>query len=59
MVSDEIEDIIGDFVVQNDVDWLIVIPKKYGFFENIFHKSRTKGLTQSSKVPVLALHQQD
>lgn len=58
ILSDNLEDIIADFVTENRVDWLVVIPKKYGFFENIFHKSRTKGLTQASNVPVLALHQE-
>ncbi len=58
IISDSLEDIIADFVNEQQVDWLLVIPKKYGFFENIFHKSRTKGLTQASNVPVLALHQE-
>ena len=58
ILSDNLEDIISGFVTENHVDWLVVIPKKYGFFENIFHKSRTKGLTQASNVPVLALHQE-
>src|SRR5690606_29199196 len=55
MVAENIETIIGNFVTEHQINWLMVIPKKYGFFENIFHKSRTKGLTQNSKIPVLAL----
>lgn len=54
------EDMIKDvnaFLQQNAIDWLIVIPKKYGFLENLFHKSRTKIFAQGSNVPVLALHQ--
>jgi len=57
IVNENIDAGIGDFLQQHDAGWLLVIPKKYGFFENLFHKSRTKQLTHVSNVPVLALHQ--
>jgi nucleotide-binding universal stress UspA family protein len=57
IVNDNIENGIAAFLQDHEIGWLLVIPKKYGFFENIFHKSRTKLLTHVSNAPVLALHQ--
>lgn len=47
---------INQYLKAENIDWLVVIPKKYGFLENLFHKSRTKILAQGSNVPVLAFH---
>ena len=58
LIHEHIEDAVAEFIVNHKIDWLLVIPKKHGFFENLFHKSRTKGLAQTSNVPVLALHQE-
>lgn len=58
LVHENIEEGVAGFIVDHNIDWLLVIPKKHGFFESLFHKSRTKGITQNSNVPVLALHQE-
>ncbi len=58
VVEENIEEGITSFLQQMKTGWLLVIPKKYGFFENIFHKSRTKLLTKVSHIPILALHQE-
>lgn len=58
LINDNIEGGVAEFLQEHQINWLLVIPKKYGFFENLFHKSRTKLLTQVSNVPVLALHQE-
>ncbi len=47
---------VAEFVRFNQADWLMVIPKKYGFFENLFHKSRTEMLANANYIPILALH---
>lgn len=57
IIDDNIETGVASFLQENEIGWLLVIPKKYGFFENLFHKSRTKLLTHVSNAPVLALHQ--
>lgn len=54
--NDNMVEGINVYLKENDIDWLVVIPKKYGFLENLFHKSRTKILAQGSNVPVLAFH---
>jgi nucleotide-binding universal stress UspA family protein len=58
IVNENIEGGVSEFLQEHNIGWLLVIPKKYGFFENLFHKSRTKLLTQVSNVPVLAIHQE-
>lgn len=58
IINENIEGGVAEFLEQHSIGWLLVIPKKYGFFESLFHKSRTKLLTQVSNVPVLALHQE-
>ncbi len=52
-----VQDALSDFIDQNNIDLLIMIPKKHSFFESLFHKSRTKEMLYHSHVPVLALHQ--
>lgn len=58
LIDENIENGVAAFLQEQQIDWLLLIPRKYGFFENLFHKSRTKLLTQASNVPVLALHQE-
>ena len=58
IVNENVETGVASFLQDHEIGWLLVIPKKYGFFENLFHKSRTKLLTHVSNAPVLALHQE-
>lgn len=58
IINENIEGGVSEFLQEHAIGWLLVIPRKYGFFENLFHKSRTKQLTRVSNVPVLALHQE-
>lgn len=46
-----------DFVENNDIDMLVVLPKRHGLLGALVHKSHTKQLVLHSHVPVLALHQ--
>jgi nucleotide-binding universal stress UspA family protein len=48
---------IMDFAEKNQIDLLIVLPRRYNFLSSIFHKSHTKQLVLHSHVPVMALHQ--
>ncbi|MCD6011431.1 MAG: universal stress protein [Flavipsychrobacter sp.] len=48
---------IQEFVAQNDIDWLVMIPRKHSFFEGLFHKSHTKEITLHSSIPILAVHE--
>ena len=55
--QDDTEEGILNFTETNGIDILIVIPKQYGFLEQLFHKSISKQLVLNSKVPVMALHE--
>lgn len=48
---------ISDFISTNDIDWLIMIPRRHSFFEGLFHKSHTKAVTTHSHIPILAVHE--
>lgn len=55
--NENVQDAISDFISKNNMDMLIMIPKKHSFFENLFHKSHSKEMAYQSHVPILALHQ--
>jgi nucleotide-binding universal stress UspA family protein len=47
---------INDFALANQIDLIITIPKKHGFFEALFKESHTKMLAFHSEVPLLVVH---
>lgn len=50
---------INDFVEANNIDLIITIPKKHGFFEGLFKESHTKKLAFHSHVPLMYIHVED
>lgn len=52
----DIDNSIQQFIGSNNVDWLILLPRKHSFFEGLFHKSHTKSIAHHSNIPVIALH---
>ncbi len=52
-----IESVIEEFVEKNNVDWLVMIPRKHSFFEGLFHKSHSTALAHNSRIPLVALHE--
>ena len=52
--KDTIEGIIN-YVTQNEIDLLVVFPKKHSWFEQIFEKSKTRQLIQAAIKPILCL----
>lgn len=55
--SENVQDAINNFVDQDKMDMLIMLPKKHSFFASLFHKSQTKEMAYQSHIPILALHQ--
>jgi len=47
---------IMDFAEKNNIDLLIVLPRRRGLLRKIIHRSHTKQLILHSHVPVMALH---
>ncbi len=55
--NENVQDAINDFIESNEMDMVIMLPKKHGFFESLFKKSQTKEMLYQSQIPVLALQQ--
>jgi nucleotide-binding universal stress UspA family protein len=53
----KLEEGINEFVAANQLDILVVLPKRHGFFERMFHVSQTKQLALHCHIPILALHE--
>ena len=53
---ESLEEGVQLYLDEHATDWVIVVPKEYGFFENLFHKSKSKIIAKSSTVPTLAVH---
>jgi nucleotide-binding universal stress UspA family protein len=56
MYNEEFVEGINQFTDSNQVDLLIIIPKKHGFFDRLFNKSHTKMLAFHSHVPLMVIH---
>ncbi|MBS1563086.1 MAG: universal stress protein [Bacteroidetes bacterium] len=54
---DNIEESLDDFAQRNDLDFLIVVPKRHAFPEGLFHRSCSKKLAAQAHVPVMAIHE--
>jgi nucleotide-binding universal stress UspA family protein len=57
MNNSNIDDAISEFAVDNQLDLLVVIPKKHGIIDNLIHKSHTKQLILHTHVPLMAIHE--
>jgi nucleotide-binding universal stress UspA family protein len=51
------EEGINKFVENNGIDWLMIMPHKHTFWQNIFGKSHTKQIVQKVHIPIVALHE--
>jgi nucleotide-binding universal stress UspA family protein len=47
---------INQFADSNNIDMIITMPKKHGFFDSIFKKSHTKRLAFHSHLPLMVMH---
>jgi len=52
----EVVGAIGRFVQDKQIQLLLVIPRRHGIWDNLFHKSYTKELTRLNRLPIMALH---
>ena len=49
---------ITNFVEENRIDLLLVVPKRRGLLKRLIHKSHTKQLVLHTHVPVMVMHHQ-
>lgn len=57
--GDDITDEIEDFAEEQGAGLIITIPKSYGFFEGLFHRSVSKKLIRESGIPLLLLRERE
>lgn len=54
--NDDVIDGINEFVFDNKVDMVVMLPHKHSWFSKLFKESHTKKMAFHSYVPLLALH---
>jgi nucleotide-binding universal stress UspA family protein len=54
--DEDIQRALNAFIEENNIDLLLMIPKKHNLWENLFRRSKTKEMAYHSIVPVLAVH---
>jgi nucleotide-binding universal stress UspA family protein len=55
----DVEKGIHEFAENNNLDLLIVIPRKHRLLDSLFQKSHTKELAFHSHIPILAIHEEE
>jgi nucleotide-binding universal stress UspA family protein len=55
--GDDIEKGIRDFAEKNELDLLIVVPKKHDPADGLFHQSLSRKLVLHTHIPVMAVHE--
>jgi nucleotide-binding universal stress UspA family protein len=59
VTSDEVKEMILDFVSHKNIDILAMITHKRNFFSELFNPSLTQKMANISIVPVLAMHEEE
>jgi nucleotide-binding universal stress UspA family protein len=54
--SANVDESIMSFAEKTNIDLLMVLPKRHGFFDKLLHQSHIKKFVLHSHVPVLSLH---
>lgn len=52
---ENVQEAINEFIGKNEMDMVIMLPKKHSWLESLFRKSQTKEMLYHSQIPVLAL----
>jgi len=55
--NNDIVDGINEFVDENNIDMIVMIPRKHSLLESVFQGSNTKRMAFHSHIPLLALHE--
>jgi len=48
---------INEFAEKNNLDMVMVIPKKHRLIDSLFHKSRSRELVSHSHIPIVSIHE--
>ncbi|MCW3092316.1 MAG: universal stress protein [Ferruginibacter sp.] len=56
ITNENTDEAIMDFAEKNEIDLLVVLPKRHNMLDKLIHKSHTRQLVLHSHVPVMAIH---
>ena len=56
IINEDTGEGILNFLRKGKINLLLVIPKKHGFMDGIFHKSISKDLAMNCRVPIMTIH---
>jgi len=48
---------INEFAEKNNLDLVMIIPKKHRLIDTLFHKSRSKELVTHAHIPIVSIHE--
>ncbi|MFT3748887.1 MAG: universal stress protein [Agriterribacter sp.] len=57
--NEDVETGINEFAENNNLDLLIVVPRKHNLFERLFQKSHASELVFHSRIPILSIHEKE
>jgi nucleotide-binding universal stress UspA family protein len=55
IADDDVTEGLKDYVLENKIDLVIVLPHKHNLYERLFFKGHTKGILHNMPVPVMSL----
>ena len=55
--KENVVDGINSFAEDNNLDMVMVIPKKHRLIDSLFHKSKSKELISHSHIPIVSIHE--
>lgn len=59
LTGDDTDKTIAEFAEKNNLDLLIILPKRHSFVDKLLHQSHTRQFVLYSGVPVMALHNEE
>jgi nucleotide-binding universal stress UspA family protein len=54
--SDDVIEGINNYINQQNIDLLVMMPGKHTFFKNLFYQSHTQKMAFNTKIPLLCIH---
>ncbi|PVD51115.1 hypothetical protein DC498_17020 [Terrimonas sp.] len=57
--NEDVETGINEFAESNNLDLLIVVPRRHNLFERLFQKSHASELVFHSRIPILSIHEKE
>jgi nucleotide-binding universal stress UspA family protein len=51
-----VEEGISEFAEKNNLDLVILFPKKHSLLESLFEKSHTRDLIHQTRIPLMCVH---